>query len=160
MIQNFRGQHGKAYLFSSLTNITRGPSVTRNMTTGKHTICDVYCRACGAGLGWLYEKAEMSTEQYKVGKFLVEMARVVECDEDEDNEVEKEKGMNKMEEDGEEKDVSKVTGREWKGRSNEYMQKEKEMDLLSRVRYVQGELGLEDLEVRLKALMDEENGIL
>ena len=61
------------------------------MTTGTHTICEVYCRSCGSNIGWLYLTAEATTEQYKVGKFLVEMARVVEIDGDEEEEQEERK---------------------------------------------------------------------
>ena len=101
------------------------------MTTGKHSICDVYCRKCGEGVGWLYESAEQASEQYKVGKFLVEMDRV--------------EGLG-------EHDRKKIGEKSEPGGWGETGS-----DLLSRVRYVQGELGLEDLEQRLKALLDEEN---
>lgn len=80
---------------------------------------------------------------------MVEMARVVEIDGDEEEEQEERK-EGRMEE-------KKKVG---KGKHDQYNKREQEMDLLSRVRYVQGELGLEDLETRLKALMDEENGHL
>ncbi len=71
-MQNFRGQHGKAYLFNKVVNISEGPPGERNMTTGKHIVRDIRCRQCGEVVGWKYDWAYESTEKYKVDKFILE----------------------------------------------------------------------------------------
>jgi hypothetical protein len=70
--QNFRGQHGKAYLFSSVVNIVLGEPGERNMTTGRHVVRDISCRQCKEVVGWRYDKAYETTEKYKEGKFILE----------------------------------------------------------------------------------------
>lgn len=70
--QNFRGQHGKAYLFHSVVNITAGEAGERNMTTGRHIVRDIFCRQCKTTVGWKYDKAYESSEKYKEDKFILE----------------------------------------------------------------------------------------
>ena len=70
--QNFRGQHGKAYLFNTVVNIDTGEPSERNMTTGRHIVRDIMCRQCKETVGWKYDKAFESTEKYKEGKFILE----------------------------------------------------------------------------------------
>ena len=43
------------------------------MTTGKHDVCDVFCRTCGGCVGWGYERAWEVSEAYKVGKYILEL---------------------------------------------------------------------------------------
>ncbi|XP_044394582.1 protein yippee-like isoform X2 [Triticum aestivum] len=51
----FRCKHGKAYLFDKVVNVVAGESEDdRMMTTGLHTVRDIFCVACGAILGWKY----------------------------------------------------------------------------------------------------------
>lgn len=70
----FNGQHGRAYLFDgvyvlasvwssglSLTippsyrvNVIEGEAMDRQMTTGNHTVRDIFCCKCGSNLGWKY----------------------------------------------------------------------------------------------------------
>lgn len=71
-LQNFRGQHGKAYLFNSVVNITQSEAVERSMTTGKHVVRDIACRQCRETVGWKYDKAYETSEKYKEGKFILE----------------------------------------------------------------------------------------
>lgn len=71
-LQNFRGQHGKAYLFNNVVNITTAEPVERNMTTGRHIVRDIMCRQCKETVGWKYDKAYESSEKYKEGKFILE----------------------------------------------------------------------------------------
>ncbi|RWA11126.1 hypothetical protein EKO27_g4009 [Xylaria grammica] len=54
--RNFRGQHGKAYLFNTVVNIEAGEPSERSMTTGRH----------------IYDKAFENNEKYKEGKFILE----------------------------------------------------------------------------------------
>lgn len=71
-IQNFRGQHGKAFLFSSVVNVALGEATERNMTTGRHIVRDILCRQCRETVGWKYDKAYEASEKYKEGKFILE----------------------------------------------------------------------------------------
>lgn len=71
-IQNFRGQHGKAYLFNSVVNINQSEPAERGMTTGRHVVRDISCRQCRETVGWKYDKAYESSEKYKEGKFILE----------------------------------------------------------------------------------------
>ena len=38
-------------------NVNDGESDDRMMTTGMHTVCDIFCVACGSILGWKYVTA-------------------------------------------------------------------------------------------------------
>ncbi|KAL2350964.1 yippee zinc-binding/DNA-binding /Mis18, centromere assembly-domain-containing protein [Cryomyces antarcticus] len=70
--RNFRGQHGKAYLFNSVVNFDQGEAGERNMTTGRHIVRDISCKQCKETVGWKYDKAFEPTEKYKEGKFILE----------------------------------------------------------------------------------------
>ncbi|KAK7937911.1 Yippee/Mis18 [Apiospora aurea] len=70
--RNFRGQHGKAYLFNTVVNTDAGEASERNMTTGRHVVRDISCRQCKEVVGWKYDKAYESSEKYKEGKFILE----------------------------------------------------------------------------------------
>ncbi|PGH17304.1 hypothetical protein AJ79_01188 [Helicocarpus griseus UAMH5409] len=70
--RNFRGQHGKAYLFDKVVNINQGEAVERSMTTGRHIVRDIMCRQCKETVGWKYDKAYETTEKYKEGRFILE----------------------------------------------------------------------------------------
>ncbi|KAH8722515.1 yippee zinc-binding protein [Phaeosphaeriaceae sp. PMI808] len=70
--QNFRGQHGKAYLFDTVVNVTESEPNERNMTTGRHIVRDIHCRQCKETVGWKYDKAYEASEKYKEGKFILE----------------------------------------------------------------------------------------
>ncbi|KAK9458842.1 Yippee/Mis18 [Lipomyces oligophaga] len=71
--RSFRGQHGKAYLFEKVVNVTESKPEDRQMTTGEHTVRDICCRHCGTCVGWKYEHAYEQTEKYKEGKFILEV---------------------------------------------------------------------------------------
>lgn len=70
--QNFRGQHGKAFLFNNVVNINQAEAVERSMTTGRHVVRDITCRQCKETVGWKYDKAYETSEKYKEGKFILE----------------------------------------------------------------------------------------
>ena len=72
MVQNFRGQHGKAYLFNTVVNVIQDEASERNMTTGRHMVRDIKCRQCKNVVGWKYDKAYEPSEKYKEGKFILE----------------------------------------------------------------------------------------
>ena len=71
-VQNFRGQHGKAYLFNNVDNISQTDAVERSMTTGRHIVRDIACRQCKETVGWKYDKAYEPSEKYKEGKYILE----------------------------------------------------------------------------------------
>lgn len=75
--RSFTGNHGRAYLFNSVINISCGPAVQRELITGSHAVADIYCSNCEKTLGWKYEKAYVETQKYKEGKYIIELAHVV-----------------------------------------------------------------------------------
>lgn len=42
-----------------------------------HVVADVSCTICGSVLGWKYVDAKEASQKYKIGKFILEMKRVV-----------------------------------------------------------------------------------
>ena len=42
------------------------------MTTGRHVVRDIACRQCTTVVGWKYDKAYETQEQYKENKFILE----------------------------------------------------------------------------------------
>ncbi|TVU48767.1 hypothetical protein EJB05_00039 [Eragrostis curvula] len=68
----FRCKHGKAYLFDKIVNVNVGDKDDRMMTTGMHSVCDIFCVTCGSILGWKYLAAFEKNERYKEGKFILE----------------------------------------------------------------------------------------
>jgi hypothetical protein len=95
--KGFTGRHGRAYLvapppsppytllnlkggnkkITDLVNTKTGRSVNRELLTGQHVVADVSCTICGAVLGWKYVDAKEAAQKYKIGKFILEMKRVV-----------------------------------------------------------------------------------
>ncbi|KDN43676.1 yippee-like protein [Tilletiaria anomala UBC 951] len=75
--KNFNGQHGRAFLFETVVNISLGAPADREMMTGMHTVRDIYCGKCSTTLGWRYDRAFVSSEKYKEGKFILEKALMV-----------------------------------------------------------------------------------
>ncbi|KAI0786044.1 Yippee/Mis18 [Abortiporus biennis] len=68
----FNGQHGRAYLFDGVVNVLEGEPNDRQMTTGNHTVRDIYCVKCHTILGWKYDKAYEPSQKYKEGKYILE----------------------------------------------------------------------------------------
>jgi Yippee zinc-binding/DNA-binding /Mis18, centromere assembly len=54
-----------------------GRNVNRELLTGQHVVADVSCTICGTVLGWKYVDAKEASQKYKIGKFILEMKRVV-----------------------------------------------------------------------------------
>ena len=93
--KGFTGRHGRAYLVSlpppsrknssqdkekdssMLPNTKIGRSVNRELLTGQHVVADVSCVICSAVLGWKYLDAKEAAQKYKIGKYILEMKRVV-----------------------------------------------------------------------------------
>ena len=53
----FQGRHGRAFLFTTATNVQLGPKEERILMTGLHSVADIYCSECTARLGWKYLEA-------------------------------------------------------------------------------------------------------
>jgi len=62
---------------ADLVNIRVGRPENRQLVTGAHVVADISCAVCGAKLGWKYVDAREPAQRYKVGKFILETARVV-----------------------------------------------------------------------------------
>ncbi|KAF8655906.1 hypothetical protein HU200_060860 [Digitaria exilis] len=75
MSRTFCCKHGTAYLFSKIVNVNVGEKEDRRMTTGDHTVCDIFCVACGSILGWKYLAAVSKSQRYKEGKFILDMSK-------------------------------------------------------------------------------------
>lgn len=90
--KGFTGRHGRAFLIAppprarniptsapspDLVNITVGRPEPRQLVTGLHSVADIWCAMCGTKIGWKYVDAREASQKYKVGKFILEMARVV-----------------------------------------------------------------------------------
>jgi hypothetical protein len=71
---NLKGGNKK---ITDLVNTKTGRSVNRELLTGQHVVADVSCTICGAVLGWKYVDAKEAAQKYKIGKFILEMKRVV-----------------------------------------------------------------------------------
>lgn len=70
--KSFHGSTGAAYLFNQAVNIFKGPESEKDMMTGKHVVCDIYCVGCKTIVGWTYIKAFQEDQKYKEGKFIIE----------------------------------------------------------------------------------------
>ncbi|CAN6309729.1 unnamed protein product [Urochloa humidicola] len=70
--KDFRCQYGRAYLFDKVVNVTVGEKEGRVMTTGMHSVSDLFCIGCGVIVGWKYEAAHERSQKYKEGKFILE----------------------------------------------------------------------------------------
>ncbi|OHE94143.1 hypothetical protein CORC01_10600 [Colletotrichum orchidophilum] len=61
----------------SLANVRLGKCENRQLVTGWHVVADITCVLCSAKLGWKYVDAKELSQKYKVGKFILEVERVV-----------------------------------------------------------------------------------
>jgi hypothetical protein len=70
--KSFHCRYGKVYLFDTVVNVSVGPQEDQMMTTGKHTVADIFCNCCQWIVGWKYESAFEKSLKYKEGKFILE----------------------------------------------------------------------------------------
>jgi len=77
LCRSFTGRHGKASLYSEMSNIVQGPSEERSLLTGIHTVADVSCLSCKTVVGWKYIAANDKAQKYKTGKYIVEQRRIM-----------------------------------------------------------------------------------
>ncbi|XP_063147168.1 protein yippee-like 2 [Candoia aspera] len=75
--KSFQGSQGRAYLFNSVVNVGCGPAEERILLTGLHAVADIYCENCKTTLGWKYEHAFESSQKYKEGKYIIELAHMI-----------------------------------------------------------------------------------
>lgn len=68
----FRATYGKGFLYRKAYNFTLDAPKEMEMTTGLHTVRDIRCGRCNQYVGWKYEKAQHESENYKIGKYLME----------------------------------------------------------------------------------------
>lgn len=52
--RQFNGQHGQAFLFDAVVNVTYGVPENRLMSSGQHKVRDIFCIKCSELLGWNY----------------------------------------------------------------------------------------------------------
>ncbi|KAF9447496.1 yippee-like protein, partial [Macrolepiota fuliginosa MF-IS2] len=69
----FRGFSGKASLFVEVYNVTASVARVQLMTTGAHTMQEIFCTSCSVSLGWKIVKAHERSERWKEGKWLLEL---------------------------------------------------------------------------------------
>uniref|UniRef100_A0A671PGF9 Yippee-like 1 n=1 Tax=Sinocyclocheilus anshuiensis TaxID=1608454 RepID=A0A671PGF9_9TELE len=67
--KSFQGSQGRAYLFNSVVNVGCGPAEERVLLTGLHAVA-VHKRRCS-------EHAFESSQKYKEGKFIIELAHMI-----------------------------------------------------------------------------------
>lgn len=75
--KSFQGSQGRAYLFNSVVNVGCGRAEERLLLTGLHAVADIFCESCKTTLGWKYEHAFESSQKYKEGKFIIELAHMI-----------------------------------------------------------------------------------
>ncbi|XP_041785218.1 protein yippee-like isoform X2 [Anopheles merus] len=75
--KSFQGSQGRAYLFNSVVNVACGQAEERVLLTGLHAVADIYCECCRTPLGWKYEHAFESSQKYKEGKYIIELAHMI-----------------------------------------------------------------------------------
>ena len=83
--KGFTGRYGRAFLVApplppaeqTLANIRVGRSEDRQLVTGWHVVADICCATCSRKLGWKYVDAKEQAQQYKVGKYILEVERVM-----------------------------------------------------------------------------------
>ena len=49
--KDFWAGDGKAFLYNTVINIYLGEAENRNLRTGMHSVCDIYCKNCHQKLG-------------------------------------------------------------------------------------------------------------
>ncbi|KAK9366047.1 yippee zinc-binding/DNA-binding /Mis18, centromere assembly-domain-containing protein [Lipomyces kononenkoae] len=75
--KSFTGRLGRAVLVSDVRNVVVGKPGERMLVTGLHTVADISCAGCDSNIGWKYIGAFERSQSYKVGKYILELKRVV-----------------------------------------------------------------------------------
>ncbi|VEL32925.1 unnamed protein product [Protopolystoma xenopodis] len=61
----------------SLPSHTLDVLTSAGVCTGLHSVADLYCDCCHTVLGWKYEQAFESSQKYKEGKYIIELAHLI-----------------------------------------------------------------------------------
>jgi len=61
--------------------VTLGEMEDRILLTGLHSVRDLFCISCETLIGWKYEEAYEESQRYKVGKFIIEKAKMLKSSE-------------------------------------------------------------------------------
>ncbi|OXU27779.1 hypothetical protein TSAR_013667 [Trichomalopsis sarcophagae] len=72
-----RVSQGRLHFSVPRVNVGCGPAEERVLLTGLHAVADIYCECCKTTLGWKYEHAFESSQKYKEGKFIIELAHMI-----------------------------------------------------------------------------------
>ncbi|KAK9451292.1 yippee zinc-binding/DNA-binding /Mis18, centromere assembly-domain-containing protein, partial [Limtongia smithiae] len=75
--KSFTGRFGRAVLVSGVMNINIGKPFERMLITGLHSVADIFCANCHINVGWKYLATHERSQKYKVGKYILELRRVV-----------------------------------------------------------------------------------
>lgn len=57
-------------------NVIVGQKGDKQLMTGLYSVADIYCSNCGEVLGWKYVRAYDTSQQFKEGKFIIEIAKI------------------------------------------------------------------------------------
>jgi hypothetical protein len=63
-------------MFERVVNIRMSKQLEREMSTGRHVIREVFCEHCDEKIGWRYDQTADENQQYKEGKFILEVQRM------------------------------------------------------------------------------------
>ncbi|CAI2371063.1 unnamed protein product [Moneuplotes crassus] len=74
--KEFKGSTGTAYLIEDVINTFDGSTEERELMSGLHVVCDIFCVNCCNYVGWRYLKAYNEDQKYKEGKFILERALI------------------------------------------------------------------------------------
>ena len=74
--KSFQGRHGRAFLFTTATNVMLGPKEERILMTGLHSVADIYCTECSSRLGWKYLEAFESRHDAPASHIMMTPRRV------------------------------------------------------------------------------------
>ena len=70
-------------LFPALSvNVYTSPKMDRPLTTGLHTVSDLYCAECDTEVGWFYNHAYELSQKYKENKFILIENKIVQDEDD------------------------------------------------------------------------------
>lgn len=77
--RDYRGRTGTAYLMNKVVNVVEGKVEQRRMLTGDYLVCDILCHWCKRNVGWKYLQSSNDDQQYKEGKFILELKNICKC---------------------------------------------------------------------------------
>lgn len=71
--KDFWGNNGEAYFVKNVINVYEDSNeILKNMRTGQYIVKDIICIQCNLIIGWKYIKSIENSQNYKIGKFVIE----------------------------------------------------------------------------------------